>query len=80
MLGQNKPLLRTVKATLEENIPSQRGREEYVRVRVCENGIAKPLFGKSGLLNTLVKSDGLICIPAGYEGLEKGSEVEVILW
>jgi molybdopterin molybdotransferase len=79
MLGLEKPLLRTVKAPLRENIPSQRGREEYVRVRV-ENGAAIPLFGKSGLLNTLVKSDGLICIPAGYEGLEKGSEVEVILW
>jgi molybdopterin molybdotransferase len=79
MLGREKPLLRTVKATLQENIPSQRGREEYVRVRV-ENGIAIPLFGKSGLLNTLVKSDGLICIPAGTEGLEKGSGVEVILW
>lgn len=79
MLGLGKPQLRTVKATLVENIPSQRGREEYVRVRV-EKGVATPLFGKSGLLNTLVKSDGLICIPAGYEGLEKGSEVEVILW
>jgi molybdopterin molybdotransferase len=79
MLGQKKPLLRTVQATLAENIPSQRGREEYVRVRV-ENGTATPLFGKSGLLNTLVKSDGLVCIPAGYEGLEKGSRVEVMLW
>ncbi len=79
MLGLEKPLLRTVKATLKDNIPSQRGREEYVRVRV-EQGFAIPLFGKSGLLNTLVKSDGLICIPAGYEGLEKGSEVDVILW
>jgi molybdopterin molybdotransferase len=79
MLGLEKPLIRTVKASLAENIPSQRGREEYVRVRV-ENGKATPLFGKSGLLNTLVSSDGLICIPAGYEGLEKGSEVEVILW
>jgi molybdopterin molybdotransferase len=45
-----------------------------------ENGTATPLFGKSGLLNTLVKSDGLVCIPAGYEGLEKGSRVEVMLW
>jgi molybdopterin molybdotransferase len=79
MLGLEKPLLRTVKGTLAENIPSQRGREEYVRVRV-ENGVVTPLFGKSGLLNTLVKSDGLICIPAGYEGLEKRSQVEVILW
>jgi molybdopterin molybdotransferase len=79
MLGLEKPLLRMVKATLAENIPSQRGREEYVRVRV-EGGRAVPLFGKSGLLNTLMKSNGLVCIPAGYEGLEQGSEVEVILW
>jgi len=79
MLGRDNPRLLTVKATLSQNIPSQRGREEYVRVRV-ENRIATPLFGKSGLLNTLIKSDGLICIPAGTEGLEQGSEVEVILW
>ena len=79
MLGLTSARLRTVKATLADNIPSQRGREEYVRVQV-ENGVATPLFGKSGLLNTLVKSDGLICIPAGYEGLEKGSAVDVILW
>jgi len=79
MLGQKKPLLRTIHAVLGVNIPSQRGREEYVRV-VVDQGVAIPLFGKSGLLNTLVKSDGLIRIPAGYEGLENGSEVEVILW
>ncbi|MDD1683610.1 MAG: molybdopterin molybdotransferase MoeA [Methanoregula sp.] len=79
MLGLEKSLLRTVRGTLAENIPSQRGREEYVRVRV-ENDMVIPLFGKSGLLNTLVKSDGLICIPAGCEGLEQGCQVEVILW
>jgi len=79
MLGQKQPLLRTVRATLSTNIPSQRGREEYVRVKV-ENGVATPLFGKSGLLNTLVLSDGLVCIPAGFEGLEQGSLVDVILW
>ena len=79
MLGISQPIQRTVRATLAVNIPSQRGREEYVRVRL-ENGVATPLFGKSGLLNTLVQSDGLIRIPAGAEGLEQGSKVEVILW
>jgi molybdopterin molybdotransferase len=79
MLGVQKHLQRTEKASLAINIPSQRGREEYIRVRV-ENRVATPLFGKSGLLNTLIRSDGLICIPAGSEGLEQGSEVEVILW
>jgi molybdopterin molybdotransferase len=79
MLGLEEPRLRTMQAVLTENIPSQRGREEYVRVRI-ENGMATPIFGKSGLLNTLVKSDGLVCIPAGFEGLEQGSSVEVTLW
>jgi molybdopterin molybdotransferase len=79
MLGIRVPLQRTVRATLAVNIPSQRGREEYVRVKL-DDGIATPLFGKSGLLNTLVKSNGLVRIPAGAEGLEQGSTVEVILW
>jgi len=79
MLGIPRPLQRTKMATIAVNIPSQRGREEYVRVRL-DNGVATPLFGKSGLLNTLIRSDGLIRIPAGAEGLEQGSVVEVILW
>jgi len=79
MLGVPRPIQRTEKATLVVNIPSQRGREEYVRISL-KNGIATPLFGKSGLLNTLIRSDGLIRIPAGAEGLEQGSVVEVILW
>jgi len=79
MTGMQEPVIRTVPATLAQNVPSQRGREDYVRVRL-ENGMAAPLFGKSGLLNTIAKSDGLIRIPAGSEGLEKGANVEVILW
>lgn len=69
----------TVTARLRENIPSSKGREEYVRVRV-ENGEATPLFGKSGLLNTLVRSNGAVRVPAGSEGFEAGVEVEVLLW
>ena len=79
MLGIPRPLQRMERATIAVNIPSQRGREEYVRVSL-ENGVATPLFGKSGLLNTLIRSNGLIRIPAGAEGLEQGSVVEVILW
>ena len=57
----------------------RKAREEYVRVSL-KDGTAFPVFGKAGLLNTLVKSDGLVRIPAGVEGIEKGSDVEVILW
>ena len=78
MLGLKKPVFRATGAVLGESIPSQKGREEYIRVRI-DNGVASPL-GKAGLLNTLVKSDGLVRIPSGCEGLEKGTSVEVILW
>jgi len=66
-------------ATLKTNISSARGREDYVRVRL-EGDDAVPLFGKSGLTNTLIYSTGLVRIPESREGLEKGEEVEVILW
>jgi molybdopterin molybdotransferase len=66
-------------AVLTHNVPSERGREEYVRVRLIGNE-AVPLFGKSGLLNTLVQSDGIIRIMPGCEGLEAFSEVEVMRW
>lgn len=79
MTGNTLSRQKILRANLAMNIPSQKGREEYVRVRL-ENGIAYPLFGKSGLLNTLVRSDGMVRIPDLCEGLEQDSEVEVILW
>ena len=69
----------SVQATLGQNVSSSRGREDYVRVVVCD-GIATPLFGKSGLLNTLVKSSGVVRVPAEREGLETGTTVEVMVW
>ena len=70
---------RTIPARLTQNIPSARGREDYVRVSLS-GGEATPVFGKSGLLNTLVQSEGLVRVPASSEGFEVGEEVEVILW
>ncbi|MHC1627016.1 MAG: molybdopterin molybdotransferase MoeA [Methanoculleaceae archaeon] len=68
-----------VRARLARNIPSSKGREDYVRVRL-RDGVAEPCFGPSGLINTLSWSDGLVRIPAGCEGIEAGEEVEVIRW
>ncbi|MCK8518220.1 molybdopterin molybdotransferase MoeA [Methanoculleus sp. 7T] len=67
------------KAVLTRNVPSERGREEYVRVKLIGDE-AVPLFGKSGLLNTLVESDGLVRVLQGCEGIEAASEVDVTLW
>ncbi|MDK2974253.1 MAG: molybdopterin molybdotransferase [Methanofollis sp.] len=79
MLGVTSFREKKALARLTENVHSEKGREEYLRVRL-EDGRAVPLFGKSGLLNTIVQSDGLVCIPAGQEGYEAGDTVEVALW
>ena len=79
MTGRAEGPVRTEKRVLAENIPSARGREDYVRVRVSGETVL-PEFGKSGLMNTLIRSDGVVRIPAGSEGLESGEMVEVLLW
>lgn len=61
------------------DLKSEGGREQYIRVKI-ENDAATPVLGKSGLLNTLLHSDGIIHIPSGKEGIMKGEEVEVRLW
>ncbi len=68
-------------ALLSRNISSSQGRADYIRVRLNEiDGAlwAEPILGKSGLINTMVKADGLIEIGVNTEGLDKGTEVEVI--
>lgn len=70
-----------VQAILNRNLASAQGRVDYVRVRLTEsNGIimAEPILGKSGLINTMVRADGLIAIDLNSEGLEKGAVVRVM--
>lgn len=74
---------RTVRATLKTNIASQIGREDYVRVTLAPEAqrlFATPLPSKSGAIFTLVKADGMVRIDLNQEGLEQGTEVEVILF
>lgn len=70
-------------ARLTRNLASAQGRTDFVRVRLTRRGgqwWAEPVLGKSGLIQTLVRSDGLLEIPAFCEGLEEGAPVEVILF
>lgn len=74
---------KTTRAILKTNVASQSGREDYVRVsleRVEGRLYAIPLPSKSGAIFTLVKADGMIRIDLNQEGVEKGEEVEVILF
>jgi len=69
-------------ARLSRNVASAQGRVDFVRIRLFqENGAnwAEPILGKSGLISTMVKADGLIEIGMNTEGLDEGTEVEVIL-
>jgi molybdopterin molybdotransferase len=73
----------TVSALLSRNLAGATGREDFVRVRLRREGEtlwADPVLGPSGLLSPLVKSDGLVMIPLGQEGLFKEEEVTVQLF
>jgi len=77
--------LQTITALTAEQIPSTIGREDYVRVTVdwdTEKSVhrAMPVYGKSGLLNTLVKAEGLLVIGRDIEGVDKDEQAEVLLF
>lgn len=74
---------RSVSAALSRNLAGASGREDYVRVALRREGEvlwADPVLGPSGLISPLVKSDGLVMIPLGVEGLFKGEMVVVQLF
>jgi molybdopterin molybdotransferase len=74
---------RTVKAKLDRSISSSPGREDHVRVTLekREDGLwAKPVFGASGLISTLVRAVGTVVVPVNKIGIEAGEEVEVRLF
>ena len=68
-------------ARITKNIPSSPGRSDYIRVRLVEKEgewWAEPIIGKSGLITTLVKSDGMVEISSEKEGISQGEYVPVI--
>jgi len=68
-------------ARLSRNLASTQGRVDYVGFRLFHKaGViwAEPILGKSGLINTMVKADGLIEIGMNTEGLDQGTEVAII--
>ena len=73
---------RSCYARLKRNLSSKQGRIDYIRVKLHhEEGAlsAEPVLGKSGLIHTMAKADGLVKIDKNTEGLDKGTVVEVAL-
>jgi molybdopterin molybdotransferase len=74
---------RSLTARLAANIPSEAGREDYLPVTLTAspNGWeAGPVYGRSNLIFTLVRADGLIRIPPAVTGLAQGETVQVQLF
>jgi molybdopterin molybdotransferase len=82
-LGLRQTFLRpAVSARLTLNLPSQAGREDWIPVRLLQTSdglLAEPVFGKSNLIFSLARADGLIRIPADATGLPAGEMVTVTL-
>lgn len=80
----NQALWPSQRAELARNVASRQGREDYVRVRLeprpGQAPLATPVLGMSGLLRTLIASQGVVRIPERLEGLERGSMVDVLLF
>ncbi|WP_010478650.1 molybdopterin molybdotransferase MoeA [Thermococcus zilligii] len=69
-----------VRARLTERTPSQLGRAEFVKVWYGD-GKAQPVKKRgSGIISSLVESNGYILIPEDSEGYLEGEEVEVVLY
>lgn len=81
--GLRTPRIRPkVQAKVSLNLASQAGREDWVPVRLRLEGdsfSANPIFGKSNLIFTLSRADGLLHIPSQATGLNAGEMAEVML-
>ena len=77
------PLVRSqVRARLARNVASATGREDYVQVRLEDRNRepwAVPVLGKSNLIYTLVRSQGVFRIPLDSNGVAEGEWVTVDL-
>lgn len=80
---EQPPHQNTVKARLSHNLASVPGRVDYIQVKLIERDHelwAEPVFGKSNLIYTLVKSDGMMIIPLDANGVAAGEMVDVRLF
>jgi len=74
---------KVVFAEITENIPSRKGREEFIIGKFSLNkskNFVTPIFSESAFVSPLLFGDGIITIPLMSEGLKKGEKVMFELW
>jgi molybdopterin molybdotransferase len=82
LLGAAPPGKTLVRARLARNIASTTGREDFVQVRLEDRDgepWAVPVFGKSNLIYTLIRSEGVLRVPLDSNGIAQGEWVMVEL-
>ena len=82
LLGLQKGIPPTVQAVLAKKVYSGLGSDEFVRVRlgkVAKGWIATPVSRGAGVTMSMVRADGILCIPRFHEGYQEGETVTVEL-
>lgn len=82
LLGIAAPRRPIIEATMTRKVFSRMGEDEFVRVKVgkVDNKlVATPLQRGAGVGMSLVRADGLVCIPRGSEGVHEGEKIAVEL-
>ena len=82
LLGAGPRPVHVVQARLARNIAAGSGRADFVRVRLESRdgeAWAVPVFGKSNLIYTLVRSEGVVEVPLNSNGIPAGEIVAVTL-
>ena len=82
LLGLVPPKRPVVEATMTRKVFSHMGDDEFLRVKIGKVGnkmVATPLQRGAGVVMSLVRADGLVCIPRGSEGVHEEEKVQVEL-
>ncbi len=72
-----------VRARMDRRIPSAGVREDHIRVALDarpDGTWAVPILGKSGIITTMTRADGVVVVPTGQESVDRGAEVDVHLF
>lgn len=83
LLGQAPAPPAETSARLTHNVASVPGREDFVPVRLerRDDGLwARPIFGKSNLIFTMARADGMLHVPLDRSGLYAGDTVAIRLF
>ncbi len=80
--GLEEPEPERITVEMSRDVPSRPGMEEFLRVNIGKVGtryIATPMARAAGSISTLTRAEGILRIPASYEGVQQNQAVEAEL-